>query len=104
MKSVTVVSENCNTWNKKDFANITDYELECSSCSAYDNFSYVQKYFIWRWEINIPYEWKYGKWDDIRLYPTTEPIISPISVPITLRRRLVLRKRKIKPTYCCKVG
>jgi hypothetical protein len=75
MTSITIVSENCNTWNRRDFTSTSEYDLECSSCSAYVNFSYVQKYFIWRWEIDIPYDWKYGEWDDLRLYPTLVPII-----------------------------
>lgn len=75
MISVTVVSENCNTWNRRNFENTSDYELECSSCSAYGNFSYVRKYFIWRWEIDIPYDWKYGEWNEIRLYPVQIPIV-----------------------------
>ncbi len=69
MKSITVVSENFNTWNEKDFANTAEYDLECSSCSAYDKFSYVQNYFIWRWEISIPADWQYGKFEEIKLYP-----------------------------------
>lgn len=44
-------------------------ELECSSCSSFGNFSFFYQYFIWRWEIDIPYDWKYGQWDRIRLYP-----------------------------------
>ncbi len=75
MTSLTILSENCNTWNRKDFANTSDYELECSSCSAYGRFSYVRKYFIWRWEIDIPYNWQYGEWEEIKLYPTQVPII-----------------------------
>jgi hypothetical protein len=72
---LTIVSENCNTWNRKDFTNTTDYDLECSSCSAYGRFSYVHKYFIWRWEIDIPYDWQYGEWEEIKLYPTQVQII-----------------------------
>lgn len=75
MKSVTVTSENCNTWNRKDFTNTADYDLECSSCSAYGKFSYVQKHFIWRWEIDIPFDWQYGKWEQIKLYPTQVAVI-----------------------------
>lgn len=75
MKSVTVISENCNTWNKKDFANTADYDFECSSCSAYGAFSYVQVYFVWRWEIDIPPNWRYGQWEQIKLYPTQVPIV-----------------------------
>ncbi|MEW5921153.1 MAG: hypothetical protein AB1796_09490 [Bacillota bacterium] len=75
MQILTVISENCNTWNRKDFTNTSEHELECSLCSAYGKFSYVQKYFIWRWEIDIPYNWQYGDWDEIKLYPTQVPIV-----------------------------
>jgi len=75
MKSITIESENCNSWNRREFENTSEYELGCSSCSAYGSFSYVQKYSIWRWDINIPYDWKYGEWDRIRLYPVPVPIV-----------------------------
>jgi len=44
-------------------------ELECSSCSSFGNFSLSYQYFIWRWEVDIPYDWQYGQWARIRLYP-----------------------------------
>ncbi|HBE44309.1 MAG TPA: hypothetical protein DDW17_02350 [Deltaproteobacteria bacterium] len=75
MKSITLESENCNSWNRREFENTSEYELECSSCSAYGSFSYVKKYFIWRWDINIPYDWKYGEWERIRLYPVQVPVV-----------------------------
>jgi hypothetical protein len=75
MKSVTVISENCNSWNRKDFTNTADYDLECSSCSAYGKFSYVQKYFIWCWEIDLPFAWEYGEWEQIKLYPIQVPVV-----------------------------
>lgn len=91
MTSVTVISENCNSWNRKDFTNTTDYDLECSSCSAYDKFSYVQKYFIWRWEIDIPYNWQYGEWEKIKLYPTQEKYILPYSTKDELSKATIYR-------------
>lgn len=75
MISLTIKSENCNSWKRKDFDKTTDYELECSSCSAYGRFSYVRKYFIWRWEVDIPHDWKFGEWERIRLYPVQVPIV-----------------------------
>lgn len=75
MKSVTVISENCNTWNKKDFTNTAEYDLECRSCSTCGNLSYVKKYFIWCWEIDIPRDWQYSKWEKIKLYPTQVQVI-----------------------------
>ena len=75
MKRITILSDNCNTWNRKDFTNIADYDLECGSCSAYGRFSYVHRYFIWRWEIDIPYNWQYGDWEEIKLYPTQVQIV-----------------------------
>lgn len=44
-------------------------ELECSSCSSYGNISILKEKSIWRWELEIPYDWKYGHWERIRLYP-----------------------------------
>ncbi len=75
MKRITILSDNCNTWNKKDFTNIADYDLECGSCSAYGGFSYVQTNYVWRWEIDIPYNWQYGDWEEIKLYPTQVQIV-----------------------------
>lgn len=75
MKKLYILSENCNTWNSKNFENTSDFELECSSCSAFDNFSFEHKYFIWRWEIDIPYDWKYGEWNKVRLLPVAVPIL-----------------------------
>ncbi len=67
MNSLTVTSENCNTWNKQDFTNIAEYDDECGLCSVYGKFSYVQKYFIWRWEIAIPADWQHGNFEEIKL-------------------------------------
>ncbi len=75
MKRITIFSDNCNTWNKKDFSNIADYDLECGSCSAYGSFSYVQTNYVWRWEIYIPYNWHYGEWEEIKLYPTQAQVV-----------------------------
>ncbi len=75
MKSLTVISENCNSWNRKDFTNTADYDLKCSSCSAHGKFSHVKDYFIWRWEIDIPVDWQYGKWEQIKLYPTQVQVV-----------------------------
>lgn len=69
MESLTFASENCNTWNKQDFTDTAEYDSECGSCSAYGKFSYVHKYFIWRWEIAIPADWQYGNFEEIKLYP-----------------------------------
>jgi hypothetical protein len=75
MKRITILSDNCNAWNKKDFTNIADYDLECGSCSVYGRFSHVQTYYVWRWEIDVPYNWRYGNWEDIKLYPTQAQIV-----------------------------
>ncbi len=75
MTSITIVSENCNTWNRRDFTSTAEYDLECSSCSAYGKFSYVQKHFIWCWEIDIPVDWQYGKWEQIKLYPMQVAVV-----------------------------
>ena len=75
MISITIASENCNTWQKKNHEDTAAYELECSSCSAYGSFSYLQKYFIWCWEISIPFDWEFCEWEKIKLYPTQVPIV-----------------------------
>lgn len=75
MISITIASENCNSWQKKNHEDTAVYEFECSSCSACGSFSFLQKYFIWRWEIDIPYDWKFGEWERIRLYTVQVPII-----------------------------
>jgi len=75
MKNLYVLSENCNTWNNKNFENTSDLELECSSCSSYGELSFVYKYFIWRWEIDIPYDWKYDQWSRVRLYSALVPVL-----------------------------
>lgn len=69
MKKIYVPADNCNTWNVGNSENIFGIELECSSCSSFGNFSLSYQYPIWRWEVDIPYDWKYGQWDRIRLYP-----------------------------------
>ena len=67
-----IISENCSSWNSKNsknILNIINAELECKLCSSCGNFSLVKQYSIWRWEIDIPYDWEYGQWERIRLYP-----------------------------------
>jgi hypothetical protein len=75
MNNLNVFSENCNTWNNKNFEDTSDLGLECTSCSSYGKFSFVHKYFIWRWEIYIPYDWKLGEWSRVRLRPTLVPVL-----------------------------
>lgn len=55
--------------------NISELGLECSACSSCSNFSFVDKHPIWRWEIDIPYDWEYGQWERIRLYPVQVDIL-----------------------------
>lgn len=75
MKRLTYISENINTWNNRIFENISLFNSECSSCSAFDNFSLINKHTIWCWEVHIPFDWKYGQWERIRLYPAEVHIL-----------------------------
>jgi hypothetical protein len=69
MKKLYFISENCNSWNSRNFEDIFNIESECHSCSSYGSFSLVDKYTVWRWEIDIPHGWEYGQWERVRLYP-----------------------------------
>jgi hypothetical protein len=69
MKKLYFISENCNSWNSRNFEDIFNIESECHSCSSTGSFSFVDKYKVWRWEIDIPFDWEYGQWERIRLYP-----------------------------------
>ncbi len=95
MKNIIFKSENCNSWNKKDFSNAANYEDECPSCSAYGEFSCVKNYFIWRWEISIPYGWQPGDWAQLKLYPTQIPI------PI-IKCALCGEKYRVYPSFSIK--
>jgi hypothetical protein len=75
MKKILCTSDNCNTWNTGNSGNISEIGLECSSCSSFGNFSLSYQYFIWRWEVDIPYDWEYGQWERIRLYPVQVKIL-----------------------------
>ena len=35
----------------------------------------MSKYSIGRWEIDIPYDWEFGQWERIRLYPAQADIL-----------------------------
>jgi hypothetical protein len=95
MISITIESENCNSWNRRDFENTTEYELECGSCSAYGSFLYVKKDFIWRWEIDIPHDWEFGEWDRIRLYPVQASVV-------IIKCNLCGEKHRVYPSFVTK--
>jgi hypothetical protein len=61
--------------NRGNSVNISELGLECSSCSSCRKFSFLFKYPIWRWEIDIPRDWEFGQWNRIRLYPVQVDIL-----------------------------
>ncbi len=78
MKSITLEAENCNIWNKKDFSNPTDIQINdlgCCSCSAYGTFRFVSQYTKCCWEIDIPFNWQCGEWEELNLHPEQVQII-----------------------------
>lgn len=59
----------CKTWNEWNFRKLSEIGLICCYCSCFNSFSLSNEYYVWRWDINIPNDWRYGQWDRIRLYP-----------------------------------
>jgi len=95
MKKILCTAYNCNTWNTGNSRNISELGLECHSCSSYGSFSFVDKYSIWRWEIDIPYDWEYGQWERIRLYPVEVEIF-------IVRCEICGEKYRIYPSFIIK--
>ncbi len=95
MKNIILKSDNCNSWNKKDFTDSANYDHECPSCSGYGGFYYIINYFIWRWEISIPYNWQHGQWEALKLYP------AQVSVP-TIKCAMCGEKYRVYPSFVIK--
>ena len=68
MQKLTVQSESCSIWNDGQLEKTGSYDLGCSACSSFSSFLIVKTSFVWRWEIDIPPDWKFGDWSRIHLY------------------------------------
>lgn len=68
-------SENCKSWILRPFDNICEELQACTACSSDRSFTVKDIHFIWRWDIDIPQDWRWGDWDQIRLHTVKVPII-----------------------------
>jgi hypothetical protein len=59
---------------KKDFENIGEEIEECAFCSSIRSFELKLIKYVWRWDITIPEDWKYGDWEKVRLSPKHVPL------------------------------
>lgn len=59
---------------KKDFKNIGEELEECPFCSGIRSFELKSTNHVWRWDITIPEDWKYGDWEKVRLSPEHVPL------------------------------
>ena len=59
---------------KKDFENIGEEIEECPFCSSIRSFELRLIKYVWRWDITIPEDWKYGDWEKVRLSPEHVPL------------------------------
>lgn len=59
---------------RKDFENIGEEIEECPFCSSIRSFELKTTDYVWRWNITIPEDWKYGDWEKVRLSPEHVPL------------------------------
>lgn len=94
MLHVTYNHPVCNTWIEKNFEDICKELWQCCNCGSLGSLEYLppKSGLIWCWHIDIPPDWVFGKWEQIRLYPIQIPI------PI-LRCKTCHQMIKILPSF-----
>ena len=69
MERLSAYSDNCIAWNGGQFEKAGIFDLECTACSSESCFAILESKRIWRWEIDIPGDWRFGEWERVHLYP-----------------------------------
>jgi hypothetical protein len=94
MLHVTYNHPVCNTWINKNFEDICKELWQCHDCASLDSLEYqpLKTSWIWCWHIEIPSNWVFGNWEQVRLYPVKIPIP-------TLRCNMCHRLIKILPSF-----
>ena len=59
----------------RPFDNICEELQACAACSSDHSFKVKGINFIWRWDIDMPQDWCWGDWEQIRLHTVQVPII-----------------------------
>lgn len=74
IKKITHPSQNCKSWGKRDFKNICEELTECPNCSSIHSLELKSTDYVWRWDITLPKDWRYGDWESIKLTPEYVPL------------------------------
>jgi hypothetical protein len=59
---------------KRDFKSITQEIEECPFCSSMHSFEYKSASCVWRWDITLPEDWRFGDWGHVQLAPQQVPL------------------------------
>jgi hypothetical protein len=93
MKIITLFAPARKTWTEDKFKN-TNIEIGlCPACASINTFQYLYTCSQWRWDIEIPENWTFGVWDQVKLLPVRVPL------PVYCCTACALQI-KIFPSFC----
>jgi hypothetical protein len=67
--SITYEHKNAKSWNSVNIEDRSVIYLICPNCAKECSFSDPRVIEITQWDVEYPFNWVYGDWDKIRLYP-----------------------------------
>ena len=70
MRKLTVQSESCSIWNDGQLEKTGLCEQGCKACASESSLSIIKTLSIWRWDISIPANWRFGDWSKISMFST----------------------------------
>jgi len=93
MNIVTLFTPVRKTWTEEKYQNIGTEIGICPACAAINTFQYLYTCNRWHWDIDIPENWVFGQWEQIKLFPVQVPI--PVYSCTECNLQL-----KINPSFC----
>jgi hypothetical protein len=93
MNNITLFAPVRKTWTTEKCKNISLEIGICPACSSIDRFQYLYTCTQWRWDINIPENWTFGQWEQVKLSPVRVPL--PVYCCTECQEQL-----KIFPSFC----
>jgi|GEM_PF-1627505 hypothetical protein len=93
MNIVTLLAPVRKTWTEEKCQNIGTEIGICPACASINTFQYISTCNRWYWDIDIPENWVFGQWEQIKLFPVQVPI--PVYSCTECNLQL-----KINPSFC----
>lgn len=74
MNIITLFAPARKTWTEEKCQNISLEIGICPACASINTYQHLYTSSQWHWDIEIPENWSFGQWEQIKLLPVRVPI------------------------------